>query len=150
MDYMMSPPIARSFWNLTPFNTKLKASTMSNRKTTQSRWSSKMHLIPWIITSHLLLVTIPNWCEEKCVTKASRKLRHKAWLVSQYNVSPTIMGRTPPKGLVMAKNWTTPRICAIWHGMWPCVIWEQSWNNCENTFTESFVFKNHPKRVAYR
>jgi hypothetical protein len=42
------------------------------------------------------------------------------------------MGQTPPKGLVMAKRQATPRTCVIWHGMWYCVIWNQSWNNYGN------------------
>ncbi len=53
--------------------------------TTQSRWRSKMCLIPWITTSHLPLVAIPNWCGENCVAKASQNWRHKMWLGNQYN-----------------------------------------------------------------
>jgi hypothetical protein len=52
--------------------------------------------------------------------------------VNWYNVSPTVMGRIPPKGLVIVKRWTgAPRIRAIQRGMWPCAIWEQSENKCE-------------------
>jgi hypothetical protein len=43
--------------------------------------------------------------------------------VNQYNVSPTIMGQTPPTSLVMAKRQAPPRTHAIWNGMWPCAIW---------------------------
>jgi len=57
--------------------------------------------------------------------------------MNQYNVSFTIMGRTPPEGLVMAKWQALPKICAIRHGMWPCTIWEQSWNNCGNPLVKS-------------
>jgi len=51
------------------------------------------------------------------------------------------MGWTLPKGLVMAKKWTAPRIYAIQRGMWLYAIWQQSWNNCENPLTESFGWK---------
>ncbi len=30
--------------------------------------------------------------------------------MGRYNVSPTVMGRIPPKGLVMAKRWTISKI----------------------------------------
>ncbi len=60
------------------------------------------------------LVAIPNWCGEKCVTKASRNWRHKARLVSRYNDSPTTMGWTPLEGFVMAKRQVAPRTCVIW------------------------------------
>jgi hypothetical protein len=42
------------------------------------------------------------------------------WLVSQYNASPTTMGRIPPKGLIMVKMQALPRTCAIWGGMTLC------------------------------
>jgi len=45
----------------------------------------------WTITSQLPLITILNWCGEKCVAKALRNRRHKAQLVSQYNGSPIAM-----------------------------------------------------------
>jgi len=63
-----------------------------------------MHLIPWIITSHPPLVATPNWCMEKCVAKASQNLKHKTWLVSRYNASPMVMGKTPLESLVIAKR----------------------------------------------
>jgi hypothetical protein len=66
-------------------------------------------------------------------------------LISQYNVSPTTLGQIPPKGLDMAKRWTTPRICAIWHGMWPCTIWEQSWKNYGNPIAKSYKWKQFQK-----
>jgi hypothetical protein len=56
-------------WSL--FYTELKAFTMSSWKTTQSRWRSKVHLMPWITVSQPSLVATPNWCGEKCVAKAS-------------------------------------------------------------------------------
>jgi len=72
----------------------------------------------------------------KCVAKTLWNWRHKMRLVNQYNASLTTMGQIPPKVLVMVKKQITPRICAIWHGMWPWAIWEQSCNNCENPFAE--------------
>jgi hypothetical protein len=141
MSCMMSPPIAQIFWNMIYFDIKLKVFTTSSWKTTQSRWRSKVHLIPWITTSHPPLVVIPNWCKEKCVTKASRNWKHKMRLVSQYNVSPMTMRQTPLEGLVMAKRQAVLRICAIQHGMWPCKIWEQSWNKCENPLVNFFEWK---------
>jgi hypothetical protein len=41
----------------------------------------------------------------------------KCSFVNRYNVSPIIMGRTPPEGLVMVKRWAAPRMRAIWGGM---------------------------------
>jgi hypothetical protein len=83
--------------------------------------------------------------------------------VDQYNVSHAAMGQTPLKGLVMTKRWSTPkicvapRICAIQCGMWPCAIWEQSWNNYGNPFAKSFgwnnlegVQKSLGRKVAYK
>jgi len=61
--------------------------------------------------------------------------------VSWYNASPTIMGRTPPEGLVMAKRWFAPSTHAIWGGMWPYVIWKQSWNNWKIPLVESSRWK---------
>jgi hypothetical protein len=73
--------------------------------------------MPRIIVSQLPLVVTPNWCGEKCVAKVSQNWRHKMRLLSQYNVSPTIMEQIPPKGLVMAKRRATPSTCAIYDGM---------------------------------
>jgi hypothetical protein len=39
-----------------------------------------------VMDYYFTLVAIPNWCGEKCVTKASQNLKHKTWLVSQYNI----------------------------------------------------------------
>jgi hypothetical protein len=124
--------------NMTSFDTELKAFAISNWRTTQSKWRFKVHLIPWITTSHPPLVAAPNWCGEKYIAKTSWNWRHKARLVGQYNISPMTMGQTPLEGLVMAKRQVIPRICAIWRGMWPCEICEQSWNKCENPLVESF------------
>jgi hypothetical protein len=41
------------------------------------------------------------------VRQALRNLKYKTWLVSQYNVSPTIMGQTSLKNFVIAKRWAT-------------------------------------------
>jgi hypothetical protein len=90
----------------------------------------------------LPLVATPNWCGENCVAKASWNWKHKVRLMGWYNVSPMTMRQIPLEGLVMTKKWTAPRICAIRHGMWPCMIWEQSWNNCGNPFTESSRWNN--------
>jgi hypothetical protein len=128
----MSPPIARSLWNMTPYNTELKTFAKFRLRTTQSRSKSKVHWMPWIIISYRPLVATLNWCREKCVAKASWNWRHESWLMSWYNISPTIMGWIPFKGLFMVKKRATPRICAIRHEMWPCAIWEQSWNNYGN------------------
>ncbi len=101
----MSPFVAWSFWNMTPFDTKLKAFTTSSWRITQSGWRSKVHLMLRITISRPPLVVItPNWCGGNCVAKASRNWRHKVRLVSQYNVSPTVMGQTPPKGLVWIRG----------------------------------------------
>jgi hypothetical protein len=78
----------------------------------------------WITTSQPPLIVTPNWCGEKCVTKASQNWRHKARLVNRYNGSPTAMGWIPPKGLVMAKRRAISRTCAIWGRMWPSAIWK--------------------------
>jgi hypothetical protein len=66
-------------------------------------------------------------------------------LVSPYNFSPMAMGRTPPKGLVMVKWQVVSRICAIQHGMQPCAIWEQTWNNFGNSCTKSYGLKQSRK-----
>jgi len=87
------------------------------------------------------LVAIVNWWEEKCVAKTSWKWRHKVWFVSQYNAYLMAMRQTPLEGLIMLKRQITPKICTIWHGMWPYTIWEESWNNCGNPFVESFEWK---------
>jgi hypothetical protein len=63
--------------------------------------------------------------------------------MNQYYISCIIMGQTPPKDLVMAKRQTTPKTCAIWHGMSPCMIWEQSLNNYVNPFVKSFGWKQY-------
>jgi hypothetical protein len=114
---------------------------MSKWKTTQPRWRSKMHLMPWITISHPPLVTILNWCGEKCVAKASQNWKHKMQLVSHYNVSLITMGWIPFEGLIMAKKHVAPRICAIRYGMWPCAIWEQSWNLYENPLVKFSKWK---------
>jgi len=98
-----------------------------------------MHLMPWI--SHPPLVIISNWCGEKCVTKILQNWKHKVHFVNQYNVSFIAMGWTPLEGLVMAKRRVAVRICAIQCGMWPCVIWEQSWNLSRNPLTERTGWK---------
>jgi len=69
-------------------------------------------------------------------------------LVSRYNVFCTTMGWTLFKGLVMAKRWATLKTRAIWGGMRPCVIWEQSWNNWGNPFVESSGWKHYNKRCS--
>jgi hypothetical protein len=111
---------------------------MFNWRTTQLGWRSKALLMSWIIISHPPLVATPNWCGEKCVAKASRNWRHKMQLMNWYDFSPPTMGRIPHEGLVMVKKQNTPRICVIQCGIWPCVIWKQSWNNCGNPFTKSY------------
>jgi hypothetical protein len=113
---------------MTLFHTELKVFTTFSWRTTQLGWRSTVHLMPWITISQPPLVAAPNWCGEKCVTKASQNWRHKTRLVSRYNVSPTTMGWTLLEGLVMVKKWVVPRTYVIWGGMWPCAIWEQSWN----------------------
>ncbi len=95
----------------------------------------------WIIVSQSPLVTTLNWCGEKCVTKTLWNWRHKVQFVNQYNVSPTIMGQIPPKGLFMVKRQTVLRTCAIWGAMWPLAIWKQSWNNWGNSLIESSGWK---------
>ncbi len=86
------------------------------------------------------LVTTLNWCGEKYIAKASRKWRHKMQLVNQYNISPMTMGQTF-KSLITVERWVSQRICAIWHEMWPWMIWKQSWNNCENPLLQSSRWK---------
>jgi len=142
---MMSLLTAWSFWNMTPFDTKLKAFTMSSWKTTQSKWRFNVHLMPWIIVSHSPLVATPNWCEEKCVAKMLQNWRLIMWLVNSYNISHVTMGWTPLKGLVMAKRWAAPNICVIQCGMWPCAIWQLSWNNCGNLFMKSFGWNQYQR-----
>jgi hypothetical protein len=46
-----------------------------------------------------------------------RRAKMKTQLVNRYIVFPTTMGRTTPKGLVMAKKQATPRTCVIRSGM---------------------------------
>jgi len=55
----------------------------------------------------------------KMCYKGVAKLKHKVWLVSQYNVSATVMGQTPPKGLFMVKRSIVLKTCAIQGGMCP-------------------------------
>jgi hypothetical protein len=129
MNYMMSPSIAWSSWNMTLIGTKLKVFATSTWKPTYSRWRSMVHLMLWIITSQQPLVTTPNWCGEKCVPKASQNWKHKARLVSQYNVFPTTMEQIPHEGLFMVKRRTTLRTHAIHGKMWPCAVWKQCLNN---------------------
>jgi len=95
-------------------------------------WRFEVHLMPWIIVSHPPLVTTLNWCGEKCVVKASQNWRHKVQLMSWYNVFTTTMGWTPLEDLVKVRRRATLNTCVIQRGMWPCVIWEQSWNNYGN------------------
>jgi hypothetical protein len=123
-------PITWSFWNMTFFYIKLKAFAMF-----------KVHLMSWTIISQLPLVVILNWWEEKCVAKASWNWKHKVQLVCQCNVSPTTIGWTLPKGLVMAKRKDAPRTHAIQGGMWPLVIWKQNKNNWRNPLIEYFGWK---------
>jgi hypothetical protein len=94
-----------------------------------------------IITSHPPLVVVSNWRGERCVAKASQNCRHKTWLMNQYNVYVITMWQIPREGFVKVKRQVAPRTCAIWCGMWPCVIWKQSWNNYGNPFVESFSWK---------
>ncbi len=149
----MSPFITLNFWNMTLFYTKLNVFATFNWRATQSMWRSDVHLMLWNIVSQPPLITTPNWCGEKCVAKSSRNWRHQVRLVNIYNVSCTARGRTPPKGLVVAKKRTIPRTRAIWGGMWPYAIWKQSWNHWGNYCwifklkTILKVFKNHPKKT---
>jgi hypothetical protein len=129
MSCMMSPHVARSFWNMTLLDIELKVFATSNWRTTQSKWKFKVHMMPWITISQPPLVATLNWCVEKCVTKVSWNWRHKTGFVNWYIVSPIAMERTPLKSLVMAKRQVALRTCVIWGGMWPCAIWKQSWNN---------------------
>jgi hypothetical protein len=96
----------------------------------------------WIIASHSPLVVISNWCWEKCVAKVLQNWRHKVQLVNWCNNSPLTMGQILHEGLVMVKRWVAPRTCVIWHEMWPCAIWEQSWNDCEDLYLEFFGWKH--------
>jgi hypothetical protein len=66
--------------------------------------------------------------------------------MSWYNVSPTAMGWTPSKSLVMLKKWIVPRKHVILGGMWPCAIWKQNWNNWMNPLAEPSG-ENNPKGV---
>jgi hypothetical protein len=139
-----------------PFDIELKVFATFGWKTTQVGWRSKMHLMLWIIVSQPPLIATPNWCGEKCVTKASWNWRHKAQLCESTQWFPTTMGRIPLEGLLMAKRWAIPRMCAIWGGMWPM--------QCENKVgttkgihllnlrvkTMLKVFKNYPKRTICR
>jgi hypothetical protein len=138
---MMSPPIAQSSWNMTLPNTELKAFVTSRWKTTQPRWRSKMHLMPWIIISHPPLDAIPNWCGENCVTKTSRNWKHKMRLVNQYSTSLVAMGWIPLEGLVMVKKHFAQRKFVIQYGMWPFAIWKKSWNLCGNPLMKSYGWK---------
>jgi hypothetical protein len=62
--------VTQTSWNMSPLNTELKAFTVSNWKTTQSGWRSKVHPMSWINVSHPPLVATLNWCKEKFVAKA--------------------------------------------------------------------------------
>jgi len=151
-NYMMSPLVAWNSWNMTHFDTKLKAFATFSWKTTQSRWRSKMHLMSWIIVSHSPLVATPNWCGEKCVAKTLQNWRHKMWLVNWYNISHTTLRQTPVEGLVMAKRWTTPKICC--NSTWNVTLCnmrvklKQLWESIHEIFwvkTISEVFETIPK-----
>ncbi len=147
MSYMMSPPIAWNSWNMTPLDIEFKAFATSNWRRTQSRWRSKVHLMPWIIASQPPLVATPNWCGEKCVAKVSWNWsRQKMWLVSQYNVSHTAMWQTSPEGLVMAKRRATTRTHAIWGGTWPCTIWKK-FGTIKRIHLQNLQGENSPKGV---
>jgi hypothetical protein len=87
------------------------------------------HIHPWL----LLRIGVG-----KNVLQRHHKIEDKVQLVNWYNISPMAMGQTPHEGLVMVKRRTTLRICAIQCGMWPCVIWEQSWNIYGNPFVKSY------------
>ncbi len=106
----------------------------------------RVHLMQWITISQSLLVVIPNWCGEKCVVKYSQNWRHKVWLVNWYNVSLIVIGWTPFKGLIMVKKWATPRTCAIWGGMWPCVKWNKV-GTIEKIHSLNFLGENNPKTI---
>jgi hypothetical protein len=58
----------------------------------------------------------------------------------QYNLSPTTIGWTPFKGLVVVKRWDVLRTHVIQGGI-PLIIWKQNWNNWKNPFAESFGWK---------
>jgi hypothetical protein len=102
------------FLNMILLDIKLKAFAMSNWRTTQSRWRSKMHLIPWITTSLLPLVATPNQCKKKCVAKASRNWKHKTFyyvknLIIQ-TFSPSWFCMEGVKGLNYASKLTFDQI----------------------------------------
>jgi hypothetical protein len=61
--------------------------------------------------------------------------------MSSYNASLMAMGWTPPKGLITTNKQVAPRTYVILCGMWPYVIWKQSWNKCENPLVKSFGCK---------
>jgi hypothetical protein len=78
---------------------------------------------------------------EMCCKGIKQKWKHKMWLMSRYNDSPTTMGWIPLKSLVMVKRQVILRTCAIRSGKWLCAIWKQSWNNWWNPFIVSFYWK---------
>jgi hypothetical protein len=54
-------------------------------KTTQSRWSLKVHLMLWTIDSQPPLMTTPNWCSrEECFEKTFQNNKYNVLLVTSF------------------------------------------------------------------
>lgn len=117
----------------------LKAFATSTCSTTQLWWMFKIIQMPWTIASHLPLITMPNWWNNKWMKNASWNCKNKALFTNRYRTSPTTISWMHPKGLAEAKNLVAPKIWTMGIGIWFITTWECTWNNYGKLLVESLT-----------
>jgi hypothetical protein len=123
----------------------LKACTTSACSTTQLGWMLRIIQIPWTTISHLLLIAMLKWWNNKWMKNVSWNCENKALFTNQYKTSPTTIKWVPSKGLAKAKSLVAPKTQTIGIGIWFITTWEHTWNNCGRALVESLRSKRSCK-----
>ncbi len=125
------------FQKITLLEMVLKAFATSTCSTTQLKWMFRITQMPWTTTSHLPLITTPNWWNNKWMKNVSWKCKNKTLFTNRYRTSPTTISWMPPKGLAKAKSLVAPKTRTMGMGIWFITTWEHTWNNCGKVLVET-------------